>query len=152
MAHLGQAGIYLWRKLSALRILILRLSGGMVGRRFFFKKESIVILSFHNRLDLTQASTVLGNLLSALELNVKKMLLQAHFDLVFYFSFQATRKTTQGESFFTAGSVDWDDKTLKSYKATTESDMSYSLEFNGFSGNLKIVGQKLLTHLENKVS
>lgn len=94
------------------------------------KKGSIVILSFHNRLDLTQASTILGNLLNTLELNVNKMLLQAHFDLVFSFSFQATRKTTQGESFFTAGSVDWDDKTLKSYKETTESDMSYSLEFN----------------------
>lgn len=110
--------------------LDLRLSGGMVGRRLFFRKGSIVILSFHNRLDLTQASTIHGNLLNTLELNVKKMLLQAHFDLVFSFSFQATRKTIQGESFFTASSVDWVDKTLKSYKVTTESDMSYSLEFN----------------------
>lgn len=139
MAHLGQDGIYLWRKLSALSILTLRLSGGLLGRRLFLKKGSIVILSFHNRLDLPQASTIHGNLLNTLELNVKKMLLQVHFDLVFSFSFQANRKTTQGEScvffflcffFFLVSSVDWGDKTLKSYKATTEPDRSYSLELN----------------------
>lgn len=124
MAYLGQAGIYLWRKLSALRILTLSLSSGMEGRRFCSKKRSIVILSFHNRLDLTQASTILGNLFNTLELNVKQMLLQAHFDLVFSFSFQATRKRTQGESFLSIGSVDWGGKNLESYNVTTEFDRS----------------------------
>lgn len=102
----------------------------MEGKRFCSKKGLIVILSFHNWLELTHARIILGNLFNTLELNVKQVFLQAHFDLVFSFSFQATRKKTQEASFLSVGSVDWDDKTLVSYKVTAKSDMRYSLEFN----------------------
>ena len=77
---------------------------------------------------------------------MKQMLLQAHFYTVLSFSLQATRKTTQGESFLSVGSVDWGDKNLISYKVTTESDMSYRprIQCHLFSQEIsKLLGKNL---------
>ena len=124
---------------------------GVEGRRFFSKKGSIVILSFHNRLDLTQASTILGNLLNTLKLNVKQMLLQSYIGLVFSLSYQ---ENNPRRKFSLCNSIDWGDKSLISYEVTTESDMNYSLKFNAmcFLRKSQNCWEKPLTHLENSMS
>lgn len=99
----------------------------MEDRKYCSKKGLIVILSFHNWLDLTLTTSIHENLFNTLGLNVKQMLLQVHFDLFFQFS---SYQGNNPGSFLSKGSVVWGDKTLISYKVTTESDISYNLEFN----------------------